>query len=247
MLFDLFGRRKEEPKIDFSLLGVDMHSHLIPGIDDGAQSMEDSIELIKKLADLGFKKLVTTPHVMADFYRNTPEIIHQGLELVRAELKKNEIAVEIEAAAEYYFDEGLEDKIEKGTVLSLGSGFLLFEVSFLSFPRSFYEVVEKILTKGYKPVLAHPERYGYFAGSIDQFERIKKSGCYLQLNALSLIGYYGKSAQKIAQELVDRKLIDFLGTDIHHMKHAGMLSKALKNPYIKHLLTNYPLQNHVLL
>lgn len=247
MLFNLFRKRNEDPDINFSLLGVDMHSHLIPGIDDGAQDLEDSIQLIRKLADLGFKKLITTPHVMADFYRNTPEIITNGLEVLRAELVKNHIDIQIEAAAEYYFDEGFQSKLEKGTLLTFGNHYLLFEVSFVSFPRSFYEVIEQILTKGYKPILAHPERYGYLAGSMEHYERIKKAGCSLQLNTLSLTGYYGKSTQKIAEELVDRKLVDFMGSDTHHLKHANMLGKALKNRYIKYLLTEYPLQNKSLL
>ena len=247
MLFNLFGKRKEIPDIDFSLLGVDMHSHLIPGIDDGAQTLENSIELIRELSGLGFRKLITTPHVMADMYRNTPETIKNGLDVLRAELIRNGLDMQLDAAAEYYFDEGFEDKIEKGKVLTLGDGFLLFEVSFISFPRSFFEVVEKILINNYKPILAHPERYGYFAKSIEQIERIKKSGCSLQLNILSLTGYYGKSVQKLARELVNRKLIDFIGTDVHHGNHSGMLKKALKNPEVRYLLTEYPLKNKLLL
>jgi protein-tyrosine phosphatase len=247
MLFNLFTKRKKKPEIDFSLLGVDMHSHLIPGIDDGAQELEDSIALITKLTDLGFKKLITTPHVMADFYRNTPEIINNGLAVLRAEIAQRDIDIQIEAAAEYYLDEGFDAKLEKGNVLSLGGGFLLFEISFISFPRSFYETVEKIKAKGYKPVLAHPERYNYLVGAIKNFEEIKNAGCYLQLNALSLTGYYGKASQKIAEELVDKQLIDFMGTDLHHHKHADMLAKALNNSYIKHLLKEYPLQNKSLL
>ena len=127
MLFNLFKRRKKNPEINFLSLGVDMHSHLIPGIDDGAQNLEDSIVLIKKLADLGFKKLITTPHVMADFYRNTPEIINNGLAILRAEIERNNIDIQIEAAAEYYLDEAFESKLEKSNVLTLGEDFLLLK------------------------------------------------------------------------------------------------------------------------
>jgi tyrosine-protein phosphatase YwqE len=246
MLFDLFKKKKEEPDIDYSSIKVDLHSHLIPGIDDGAKNMDESLVLIKKLVDLGYKKIITTPHVMADFYRNTPEIINEGLDKLREEIRKNNIDVQIQAAAEYYLDEAFESKLEKGNILTLGNGFLLFELSFINYPQSFFDIVEKIKEKGYKPVLAHPERYSYLGAAIENYERIKEAGCYLQLNTISLTGYYGKPTQKIAEELVDNNLIDFIGSDMHHVKHAEILKHALNNVYVKKLLTEYPLKNELL-
>lgn len=135
-LFSGFGK-KEEPLADFSFLGTDMHSHLIPGIDDGAKTIEDSITLIKELHSLGFKKLYTTPHIMSDYFRNTPEIINAGLEDVRAAIKAEGIPVEINAAAEYYFDDGFVRKLENEKLLTIGSNYLLLKFLILIVPKIF--------------------------------------------------------------------------------------------------------------
>jgi protein-tyrosine phosphatase len=247
MLLDFFKKKKEYiPEINFSCIGTDLHSHLIPGIDDGAQDIEESIILIKRMMDFGFKKLVTTPHIMADYYRNTSDSILTGLDTLREELLLRNIDVEINAAAEYYLDETFENKLRKGDILTLGKNFVLFELSFINYPQNLFDVIDSIKQKGYTPLLAHPERYPYFAGSIENYERLKDSGCYLQLNALSLTGYYGKSTQKIAEEMVDHYLVDFLGSDLHRIKHADALLKCLSAPYMIRLLTDYQLQNELL-
>ncbi|WP_207429680.1 tyrosine-protein phosphatase [Pedobacter sp. SYSU D00535] len=249
MFFNLFRKKKKDTEhqgVDFSTVGADMHSHLIPGIDDGAQTMEESIILIKRMMDFGFKKVITTPHVMADYYRNTSDGIRRGLDGVREELQKQQVEIEIDAAAEYYLDETLENKIRKGDILLIGGKFLLFELSFVNYPQNLMDTISKIKDKGYTPLLAHPERYSYLASDIENYHRIKNAGCYLQLNTTSLTGFYGKTAQKAAEELVDAFLIDFIGTDLHKMKHVQMLDHALRLPYVHKLLSNYPLQNQML-
>jgi len=247
MLFDfLKNKKKQVPEINFSKIKTDLHSHLIPGIDDGAQNMEESIILIRRMMDFGFKKLITTPHIMADYYRNTPDSIINGLKVLRQELVTRNIDIEIHAAAEYYLDETFENKLNRGDILTLGGRYVLFELSYINYPQNLFEIIDKIKERGFIPMLAHPERYPYLAGSIENYERIKDSGCYLQLNALSLTGYYGKSTQKVAEELVDNCLIDFLGSDLHKIKQADMLEKSLSMPYIIRLLTDYQLQNELI-
>jgi len=245
-MFNLFKKAKKEPQINFSQLGVDMHSHVIPGIDDGAQNIGQSLALIYAYMDMGFRKIITTPHIMADYYRNTPEIINRGLDSLREELQLQNINFEIEAAAEYYLDEVFETKLDKGNMLTIGGDYLLFEISFVNYPQNLMDIIRKIQDKGYKPILAHPERYPYFFESMDHYQRIKETGCYLQLNTISLTGYYGKSSQKVAEELVDNILIDFIGSDMHHIKHAIALKKSLSLPYVNRLLTDYQLQNELL-
>lgn len=247
MLFDFFKKKAiSVPEINFSSIKTDMHSHLIPGIDDGAQDLSESIILIKKMVDFGFSKLITTPHIMADYYRNTTSIVLQGLEDLQEELLKQKIDIDISAAAEYYLDETFENKLHKGDILTLGKNYVLFELSFINYPQNLFEVIEKIKDKGYTPLLAHPERYPYFINSIENYQRLKEAGCYLQLNTLSLTGHYGKPTQKIAEEMVDNYLVDFLGSDLHRIKHADLLYKALSMPYVVRLLTDYQLQNELL-
>jgi len=244
-VISLFKKKNKEPEFNFSALKADMHSHLIPGIDDGAQRMEDSLALIRRMQDLGYQKLIATPHVMADYYRNSPEIINSGLSKLKAALVENNIDIELQAAAEYYLDEAFESKLDKGEILTINGDFLLFELSFVNYPQAFFEIIEKIKAKGCTPVLAHPERYPYLAGSVENYEQIKDTGCLLQLNIISLTGYYGRPTQKAAEELVDRNLIDFAGSDLHHLKHAEVLKQALLQPYVKKLL-GLPLKNSLL-
>ncbi|MBC8053968.1 MAG: capsular biosynthesis protein [Sphingobacteriaceae bacterium] len=246
-MFDFFKKKQETiPEINFSRIKTDLHSHLIPGVDDGAQDMEESVALVKRMRDLGFTKLITTPHIMADFYKNSSDSIRQGLELVQEELVKRAINIEIAAAAEYYLDETFENKLNKGDILTLGNNYILFELSFINYPKNLFEIIDTMLQKGYTPLLAHPERYSYLSGSLENYERLKDAGCYLQMNTLSLTGHYGKPTQKVAEDMVDHYLIDFLGSDLHRMKHADMLLKSLSMPYVTRLLTDYQLQNEML-
>lgn len=247
-MFSFFKSKKSSivPGVNFSILKADLHSHLIPGIDDGAQTLEDSITLIKKLMEVGYTKIITTPHIMADYYRNTPDIINRGLDIVREELVRQNLNIELEAAAEYYLDETFESKLAKSDVLTIGSGYLLFELSFVSYPPNLFDIIDKIKTRGLIPILAHPERYNYLADSIETFQRIKEAGCYLQLNTISLTGYYGKQTQRTAEQLVDHVLIDFIASDMHHVKHAAALASSLSTPYVQRLLTDYQLQNELL-
>ncbi len=245
-MFNIFKSKPKEPGIDFSKLGVDLHSHIIPGIDDGAQSVQESIVLVRQMMDLGFRKIITTPHIMADYYRNTPETIVAGLALLREELVKQNIDIHIEAAAEYYLDETFGNKLEKGNLLTMGDGFLLFELSYINYPKNLDDIINKIKDKGYKPLLAHPERYPYLFGSIENYRKIKETGCYFQLNTISLTGYYGKASQKIAEELVDNMMIEFIASDMHHLRHADALKQSLHLPYVRKLLTDYQLQNELL-
>ncbi|MBC7744481.1 MAG: capsular biosynthesis protein [Flavobacterium sp.] len=245
-MFNLFKKGSQEPALNFSGIGVDMHSHVIPGIDDGAQNMGHSIALIHAFMDMGFRKIITTPHIMADYYRNTPEIITHGLNELRKTLINQNISFEVEAAAEYYLDETFETKLDKGNMLTLNGEFLLFEISFVNYPHNLTDMIKKIQDKGYKPILAHPERYPYLFESVERYHSIKETGCYFQLNTISLTGHYGKNSKKIAEELIDHQMIDFIGSDMHHVNHAIALKKSLNLPYVHKLLTDYQLQNILL-
>ncbi len=243
MLFDFLKKKTTDITLDFSTLQTDMHSHIIPGIDDGAQNIEQSITLLKKLIDLGYTKIITTPHIMADYYRNTPDIILAGLDTVRKELHRLNIDIKIEAAAEYYLDETFEAKLDTGNILTFGDKYILFELSFVNPPSNLEYIIKKMNDKGYKPILAHPERYPYFKHGLDDYFRIKEYGCYFQINTISFTGYYDKASQRIANELLNSSMIDFLGSDMHHTKHAAALKNALSNKNVVELLNDGSLMN----
>lgn len=245
-MFNLFGKKTKEFNVDLSQLGADMHSHLIPGIDDGAKSLEDSINLITELKKLGYTKLITTPHIMSDYYKNTPEIINNGLQKVRQELQRLSIDMEIEAAAEYYYDEYFLEVLKSGNLLTINKEYILFELSYLTKPSGIREVIFDIQTRGYKPLLAHPERYPYL--SLKEYMVYKEAGCFFQMNILSFCGHYGKSAEKSAELLMEYNLVDFLGTDLHHMQHIRIMkNEALKQEKLNELLSFGNLKNRELL
>ena len=235
-LFDIF-RKKEPPLPDYSELLTDMHSHLIPGIDDGAAEIEDSIELIRNLHDLGFRKLFTTPHVMSDYYRNSPEIILSGLEKVRSAIAAEGIEMEIHAAAEYYLDDGFVKKLENEKLLTLGkNNYLLFEISYINCPDNVEEVIFRLQVLGYTPILAHPERYPFWYGNYEKYRKLKDMGALFQLNINSIGGYYGPDARRAADYLINEGLVDLLGTDCHHLRHIEALHRTLHAPSLKKAL-----------
>jgi len=245
-LFDWF-KKKKELDFNFSTIRTDMHSHVIPGIDDGAKNLQDALVLARQFRDLGFNKLIATPHIMADYFKNTPETIQNGLEIIREGLHQNQIDLEIEAAAEYYLDETFENKIRKKEVLTFGEGnFLLFELSYINAPHHLFDVIADIQSAGYQPVLAHPERYPYYHNSIESYLQIRERGCHLQLNTISLTGYYGKGAKQVAEQLIDHHVIDFLGSDMHNLRHADALKKSLYLDQLQQIFSQPQLKNKLL-
>ncbi|WP_443945941.1 tyrosine-protein phosphatase [Pedobacter sp. AW1-32] len=223
-----------------------MHSHILPGIDDGAQNLNDSILLAKRFRALGFERLFATPHVMADFFRNTPDTINRALDVLRKGLLDAEIDLEVNAAAEYYLDETLEKKVREKEVLTFGKNYLLFELSFVNAPQNLFDFIRKIQDAGYQPVLAHPERYPYYYSSMEYYQQIKETGCLLQLNSIALTGYYGSGAKRVAEEMAESHMVDFIGTDMHHLKHAAALENSLSTPLMQQLLSQHQLYNTII-
>jgi len=226
---------------------VDIHSHLLPGIDDGVQSLEDAAEIIVYFNSLGYQRLITTPHVMSDAYRNTTEGILGKLEELRAFLKERQISVTIEAAAEYYLDEAVFKMLhDNQPLLTFGpQRFLLFETNFLTEPLNLKEFIFLAMSKGYKPVLAHPERYLYLQNDWGKVEDLIERQVYFQLNISSITGYYSRGVQITAQKLIDKGWVHLLGSDCHHFQPAQLVSSAHKLKYFQKALS-LPLLNNSL-
>lgn len=244
--FNRIFSKKEEiiDPIDISFLRNDIHSHLIPGIDDGSPEMETTIVLLKKFIDLGYKKVITTPHVMSDYYKNNPEIILSGLNNVRKEIKKQNLNIEIEAAAEYNLEPEFEKLLDDGKLLSFGAEkYLLFELSFFDEPLRLNETIWKMIEKGFRPVLAHVERYGYWHNNYDKIEEMINRGVKLQLNIGSVTGAYGPEVKKFAERLIKDEIIDFVGSDCHHLHHLEMINHAIRLPIFHSLVKQSQILN----
>jgi protein-tyrosine phosphatase len=232
MFSRLFGSKNKETAAsvpaDFSFLQTDMHSHYIPGIDDGAQTIEDSLAMVRAMQEMGYKSLVTTPHVNFDYYPNTPETIGDGLKVLQNALATEGINMPVRAAAEYYIDDYFMQLLnDRKPLLPVYDNYVLVEISFMYAPVNINEILFKIQTSGYRPILAHPERYGYYHGQKDIYQELKDRGCLLQLNALSLTGYYGGPIKEAAEYMLKQKLYDYCGSDMHHERHvAGMRKLA---------------------
>jgi protein-tyrosine phosphatase len=220
-MFKLFSKSSPKGgKFDYSVLKTDMHSHILPGIDDGSGSIETSIELIRGLKELGYSRLIATPHIMWDMYRNTPEIIKRKLDEVRAAVQKEGIDIQIDAAAEYFLDEHVEDLLKlKEPLLAINDNKILVEFS-MAFPAmNIKDVLFEMQMQGYQPIIAHPERYTYLLKNKEFYDELRDTGCLFQLNLLSLGGGYGKTVLELAQYLLKNNFYSLAGTDLHHDGH----------------------------
>ena len=200
----------------------------MPGIDDGASTVEDSLKLIHYFKEIGITQFIATPHVMNDYYPNTPQTIKAALEDLQKKLdKEGEGNIKIKAAAEYMMDQAFMELLGKERLLTLKDNLVLVEMSYFQAPINLHEILFQLQTQQYKPVLAHPERYAFFhSKSLNNYTDLKNRGCLFQLNALSLVGHYGKNMQEIAFSLLKEGMIDFLGTDTHQTRHLEKLSGA---------------------
>ena len=238
-MFNFFKKEKSPPEtiIQFPVT-TDIHSHILPGIDDGSPDIATSLKLVKGLYDIGYRRLVATPHVIGDFYKNNPEIINRELENLKAACNEEGINIELSAAAEYMLDDYfLKIVKQKDQILPVYKNFILTELSYAVKPMNVTEIIFEIITAGYKPILAHPERYFYYHTNYDEYSRLKESGFLLQVNLLSLTGYYGTPVAKAAKFIFDNDLADFVGTDLHHVRHLESLGKR-ENILILHKYLN---------
>jgi len=217
-----------------SLVSVDLHSHLIPFIDDGVKDLKQSIKLISHLENMNYKKLIISPHI-SDMFPNSSIIIRKGFNSLKEELLNRNIKIEIEIAAEYYADESFELLLKKGDILSFGKEkYLLFELSYFTLPIDLESLIYDIKLAGYTPVLAHPERYSYFHGSLKKYQDLKKMGVLFQINLVSISNYYSSKITKIVKELILNGMVDFIGSDTHHQAHTKALEEVLSSSlYLK--------------
>lgn len=223
-----FFFKPEKVSPDLSFIGVDMHSHLLPALDDGLKEVETSVQFIKDLQALGYTKLICTPHILSDLYPNTRETIMPKLALLQQALKAANVPVIVEAAAEYMIDHdfgSLVKTYKKEDLLTINDTYILVEMSYLAASPNFEETIFDLRMLGLTPIVAHPERYGYMHKNFEQYERFKDLGCKLQVNLLSLSGGYGPDVKKVAEKMFKNGLVDLVGTDMHHERHLAMLKE----------------------
>lgn len=225
---NFFHSKKNIPLYQgFSWLAQDIHSHILPGIDDGSPDIETSLQLLQSLSDAGIQKFICTPHIIGDMYRNTPETINNALSRLKKALEQNGMSMEISAGAEYMLDDHfLELLRNKAPLMKLCKNYILTELSYSTAPEKLEKISFEININNYQPLMAHPERYPYYHHNYDAYYRMKELGFLLQVNLLSLTGYYGKNVAKAARFILENKLADFVGTDLHHFNHLNVLTDS---------------------
>ncbi len=207
---------------------VDIHSHLLPGIDDGAKTFEDTLKLVKSLQGFGTSQLITTPHIIEHIWDNSAEKINAKKAETIIELENNQITIPFRAAAEYMMNDHFVQLFQSKQLLTLKKNYVLVEMSYINAPIQLYSILFDLQVAGYIPVLAHPERYIFYHNNFDEYLKLKKSGCLFQLNLLSVVGYYGEGITKISEKLLQKGLYDFVGSDAHHANHIAAFEKKVK-------------------
>ena len=226
-MFNFFKRKSAASEIVRVLpFQSDIHSHILPGIDDGSPDVETSLELLRGIYALGITKTVATPHIIGDMYRNTPDTINAALSTLKTAVAATGMNIEISAAAEYMLDDYFLKLLnDDAPLLCIYKNIILTEQSYASASGNLHEMAFEIMKKGYRPIMAHPERYYYYHDNYAEYSRLKDMGFLLQVNVLSLIGYYGKHAAKAARYIMDHGMADLVGTDMHHTRHLAALQK----------------------
>lgn len=220
---------------------LDFHSHILPGIDDGAATIDDTIALVLKLQHYGCTQLIATPHVMNNVWENSASSITSNLGETRQILESKGITIPIKAAAEYLMDDNFITLYEQRQLLTLRDNYVLVEMSYINPPIQLYQILFDLQVAGYIPVLAHPERYSFYHSNFDEYRKLKNAGCMFQLNLLSIVGYYGADVGNVAKKLLSLGMIDFAGSDIHHKQHAAAFEKRIitkDHGALKDALTN---------
>lgn len=244
---NIFAKKEVRYLDSLSEIVVDMHSHLIPKIDDGSKSNEESQQIIQELTRYGFKKIITTPHIMKGGYDNTLANITTGKDALNAFLKENNSPT-IQASAEYFGDEHFLALIKNKDILPVYNNYVLFEQSFMQKSVQLQDIIFELQIENYKPILAHPERYSYFIEKdLTTYKELKSKGIFFQLNLFSLLGVYGELAKQTAEKMIEAQLIDFVGTDIHNATQLQYLEPLLYNKHLAQLIAQQKLLNQTLL
>ena len=242
-----FIPHRKAPQQNVCFWQVDIHSHLLPDLDDGVSTLEETLTCLNQLADWGIKKVITTPHVSRDWYPNGTTTIQEGLTAVRDLIAEHQLPLTIEVAAEYLLDDFFMELLNQGDLLSFGEKkYLLVETGWSSPPLRLDDMLFRIQTNGYIPVLAHPERYKYYQNDKEALERLRGAGCLFQLNWMSLCGRYGSHVEKQARHLLHHQWADFLGSDLHRPGDLDIMARLFKPSDMK-LLEEQPLLNATLM
>lgn len=243
-MFNIFHRRpKEQVKLFYN---TDVHSHVLPGVDHGAQNIDESLALLRCELELGINRVICTSHVTAETFENTPESLTAAWEQLKAAVAEEGLPVELHVSAEYRIDEYWQREYEAGHVLPMPGNYLLLENSFIQELIGIDDMLFELQVKGYHPILAHPERYRYYGTRRERYEKLHSAGVAFQVNILSLAGYFGSGARDVAHWLIEHNLCDMLGSDIHNMEHGEVIKDYVNSKEWSKLVDRHQLDHRLI-
>ena len=224
MIFNLF---KSKPTLKELIPQgfVDIHSHILPGIDDGAKNIKESLALISEMKKLGFSKIIGTPHTYTGLYDNTNDSIQNAFNNLKDNLDEE---IKLDYASEYMLGNEIFYSAKNKKLLCLKRNYILVEMSYLSPPTNLYEIIYELKVNGYSPILAHPERYLFYKNNFREFKSLKEKGLMFQANLLSSTGYYGSKVIIFSDQLLKNNIIDFVASDIHNIRHIEGFENKIK-------------------
>ena len=225
----MFSIFKSKPKLSDLIPDgfIDIHSHILPGIDDGSENLAQSTDLLNRLNSMGFSKCIVTPHTLPEIWENTSEGITATFNSTKLQLEEPLNNMLYRAASEYMINESFLQRLQTEPLLTLKDNYVLIEMSYLNPPLALKEIIFEIQLKGYQPLLAHPERYLFYHNNTKMYETLKKLEVQFQLNLLSSVGYYGSSVAKTTDFLLKENFIDFVGSDVHHLRHVNSFENKI--------------------
>lgn len=223
-MFNFFSK----PKLNLSLpFETDIHCHILPGIDDGSPDVATSLELVERMKSWGLKRIMASPHVTKDTFENNRATTDAAMAQLKDRLDAAGCEIELSHHAEYRLDDLSKAQWEAGEVMAMPGGYVMIENPFVAEPWFVDQTVFDLQVKGFIPVMAHPERYTYYYKHPRRYDALHQAGALFQINVLSLAGAYGKEQLKMAEYLIDKGYVDFLGTDLHNVRHADIIDEYL--------------------
>ena len=221
-----FFRKKAEIKLPYC---TDVHNHILPGVDHGATDIENALDLIKEQMSMGITRFIFTPHITKSTFENTPDTINAAYAIFKEAIEQSGLDIKFSVSAEYLLDEFSLNQFSNDIFIPMPQEHILLENAFQQERIDLDEIIFDIQTKGFTPIMAHPERFPYYATRKERYKHLHNAGALFQVNLMSFAGYFGRTARSNAEWLLENNLIDFLGSDMHNMQHARIIKEYLQS------------------
>lgn len=208
---------------------IDFHSHILPNIDDGSKSVEETIELLREASEAGFEAIISTSHYIEGSYEENAAKRRVWIDAISRILKERKIDLKIYLGSEVYITDNIIPLLDENVIPTInGSNYVLFEYPLNAKPMDMYKAIYDMQENGYKPILAHPERYKFIQEKPNLVYDLIQKGVLMQSNYGSIVGYYGERAELLAKKLLENDMVHFLGSDVHRRKTIYPLLKDIE-------------------